>query len=139
MLTKGNVESFLCLFLLIAYFQCGWYKQRSTKTIQGHNKRTEGPDTCILKLLKLKHDFANVSADSKESMCLIIKCNTVTSFTKYVSISLIQLTKRILRTLVLKTRERILRRICFEMRKCYSTITDKRSGRKATCAERFLY
>ena len=88
MVAKGNVEFFF-LFLLIAYFQCGWYKQQSTKTIQGHNKRSEGPDTNISKLIKLKHGRAYLSADSEESMCVIMKCNTVTSYTKHVSKSLI--------------------------------------------------
>ena len=65
------------------------YKQQSIKTVQSHNKRFGGPDTSILELLKRKHDRAYLSADSEESMYVIMKCNTVTFYAKYVNLSLI--------------------------------------------------
>ena len=74
------------------------------------------------------------------------KMQSVTSdglwYAKYVtcSIALIQLTKPYLRTtaIILKMREQILQRICFEIRKNNSLITGMRFGGKATSAERFL-
>ena len=70
-------------FVLFLFLRCGSYKQQSTKTVQGHNKRSVGPDTSIFELLKRKHNQAYQSADSEESMCVIMKCITATSYTKY--------------------------------------------------------
>ena len=56
----------------------GWCIQQSSKVIQGHKKGSEGPETHILELLMLKHDRAYLSVDSEESMCVIMKRNTVT-------------------------------------------------------------
>ena len=81
-MAKGSVDFF-------KHLQCGSYKPQSTKTIQGHNKRFGDPDTSVFESLKQKHNRAYLSEDSEESMSVIIKCNIITSYTKYVSISLI--------------------------------------------------
>ena len=74
----------------------------------------------------LNNNLAYVNVESHESMCvMIMKCNTASRnslwYTKYVtcSIVLIQQIKRYLRTtaIVLTIRERILQKICFEIRK----------------------
>ena len=71
------------------FLQCGSYKQQSTKTVQDQNKKSGGPKTSIFELLKRKHDRVYLKTDSEENMCVIMKCNTETSYTEYVSISVI--------------------------------------------------
>ena len=120
----GGKSSVNSSFYFCEYFRCGWCKQQNTKTIHGHSKGSKCPDTNIFELLILKHDRAHVNVESDESMCVIMKWNTVTRYglryTKYItrSITLIRLTKHYLRTtaIILKIRERILRRICFEIK-----------------------
>ena len=53
-------------------------EQQNTKTIQGHSKGSECPDRNIFELPLLKHDRAYVNVDSDESMCVKLKCDTVT-------------------------------------------------------------
>ena len=56
----------------------GWYKQQNTKTIQGHSKGSKGPDTNIFESLILKLNRAEVNVESKESICVVLKYNTLT-------------------------------------------------------------
>ena len=81
----------IVFFLFFLFLQCavGRTNSKALKPSRVITKRSGGPDTSILELLKQKHDRAYLSADSEESMYLIIKCNTVTSYAKYVNISLI--------------------------------------------------
>ena len=60
-----------------------------------------GLNTNILEFLRLKHDIAYRSVDLEESMCVImnaIQLPGIVYFTRYVGVSLISLTKRMLRT-----------------------------------------
>ena len=57
----------------------GVVETANTKTIQGHNKGSECPDTKIFELLILKHDLANVNVDYEEKICVIMKYKTITS------------------------------------------------------------
>ena len=63
---------------------------------------SEGRDTNIFELLALKHDRAYLNVYSEEIMFMMKKCNTFTReiacYTKYIRLSVIQLTKPILRT-----------------------------------------
>ena len=53
------------------------YAMHAWKIRPYHNKISGGRDTNNFELLMLKHDQAYSAGELKESMCVIIKCNTV--------------------------------------------------------------
>ena len=69
-MVKRRVDSLL-------FIRCKWYKRQNTKTIQGHHKGSEGPNTNIFELLILVHDRAYVYVESDESMCVMIMKYTI--------------------------------------------------------------
>ena len=83
-MAKGSVESFFFCFFFVFFFfsNAGRTNSKALKPSSVITRDPGGSDTRIFELLKRKHDRAYLSADSEESMSVVMKCNTITSYTK---------------------------------------------------------